>query len=613
MVALFNLPVNDHYKPIAGYGVIGNTKTAALVGYDGSIDWCCFPRFDSPSVFAALLDWRKGGRWCIQPSIAATSMQNYVTDTNILRTEFESEAGKVSLTDFMPCSKSDGVWSALPEIHRQAECTKGRMAMRLIFEPVFDYGALRPKLLRTAKGISMRQGRYDMALSYSDQFPVGESTLETEFHLEKGDRKTFVLSFGEAVPRRVAEYRTEVQREKTAKFWTDWVATLRYGGRWRDEVVRSALALKLMTYSPTGAMVAAVTTSLPEAVGGTRNWDYRYSWIRDSASSLRAFNLIGSSSEAESYLRWLIDNNPALEVDLRLMYDVLGGTDLRESRLDHLEGYKGSRPVRVGNAASQQLQFDTYGYMLDSLYFSTQHGKSVSEDTYFRFVKPLADFITDTWQKPSHGIWEMRGVRRHYVYMKAWSYAGLDRAIKIARATGHEEDIPAWAAARKKIKVEVLKKGWNRRRRSFVMHYGTTELDSANLMLPLMGFIRADDERMKSTIEAIQRELAFGAFVYRTKSHRREHRKEGAFLLCSFWLVSCLAMLGRTDEAMRNFGELLGHSNHLRLFAEEIDPESGEALGNFPQAYSHLGVIIAATALDSSLDGSSGRDGTSSL
>jgi GH15 family glucan-1,4-alpha-glucosidase len=600
--ALFNLPLKDHYKPIAGYGVIGNTKTAALVGYDGSIDWCCFPRFDSPSVFAAILDWKKGGRWCIQPSTDATSMQNYVPGTNVLRTEFESETGKATLTDFMPCSKADRDWSALPEIHRQVECTEGKLTLRLIFEPCFDYGTLRPKLTKTGNGISMKEGRHDMALSYSDQFPVGDGVMETDFRLEKGDLRTFVLSYGEAVPRKVAEYRTESKREKTEKFWTDWVATLRYSGRWREEVIRSALTLKLLTYSPTGAIVAAVTTSLPEALGGTRNWDYRYSWIRDSASSLRAFNLIGSSSEAESYLRWLIDNNPALDVDLRLMYDVNGGTDLRESKLDHLEGYKGSRPVRIGNAASQQLQFDTFGYMLDSLYFSTQHGKSVSEDMYFRFVKPLADHITEAWHEPGHGIWEMRGMRRHYVYMKAWSYAGLDRAIKIARATGHGEGSHDWVEARKKIKADVLKKGWSKRKRSFVMHYGTSELDSANLVLPLIGFIRADDEKMKSTIEAIQRELAYGAFVYRTKSHRREHRKEGAFLLCSFWLVSCLAMLGRTDEAMRNFGELLGHSNHLKLFAEEIDPESGEALGNFPQAYSHLGVIIAANALDAALD-----------
>jgi GH15 family glucan-1,4-alpha-glucosidase len=604
MGVIFHLPLKEHYKPIAGYGVIGNTRTAALVGYDGSIDWCCFPRFDSPSVFAAILDWKKGGRWCMQPSTDATSLQSYIQGTNVLRTEFEGGGGKAVITDFMPCSNVDRDWSALPEIHRQVECIEGKMNMRLLFDPTFEYGIIHPKLTRTANGVSMKQGRYDMVMSFSVQLSVGDGAIDTVFPMEKGEKLTFVLSYGEAVPRKVSEYRSELRLAKTQKFWTDWVATLKYEGNWKEEVIRSALALKLMTYSPTGAMVAAVTTSLPESLGGTRNWDYRYSWIRDSASSLRAFNLIGSSSEADSYLNWLIDNNPALDQDLRLMYDVNGGTDLHESKLEHFEGYKGSRPVRVGNAAFQQLQFDTFGYMLDSLYFSTEHGKSVSEDTYFRFVKPLADHITEAWQEPGHGIWEMRGMRRHYVYMKAWSYAGLDRAIRIAKATGHEDGIQDWVKARERIKAEVLSKGWSKKKRSFAMHYGSSELDSANLMLPLIGFIRADDQRMKSTIEAVQRELAYGAFVYRTKSHRQEHRKEGAFLLCSFWLVSCLAMLGRTDEALHNFGELLAHSNHLGLFAEEIDPESGEALGNFPQAYSHLGVIVAANALDDALEAS---------
>lgn len=594
----FRLPLKDHYKPISGYGVIGNTKTAALVGYDGSIDWCCFPRFDSPSVFAAILDWKKGGRWCIQPANEASSTQSYVKDTNILRTEFESDGSKVMLTDFMPCSKSGVPWSSLPEIHRILKCTAGKMSMHFSFEPAFDYGRVTPRLVETPKGISMREGRWDMVLSWSEPFPMDEGEVGADFEVKEGDERTFVLSYGESVPRSVAEYRSEVQRARTEFFWTDWVSQLHYKGKWRDIVIRSALALKLLTYSPTGAIVAAVTTSLPEVLGGTRNWDYRYSWIRDSANSLWAFNIIGSSSEAESYLRWLIENNPALEVDLRLMYDVNGGTNLPESTLDHLEGYKESRPVRVGNAASLQLQFDTYGYMLDALYFSTQHGKAVSDDTYFRFVKPLADYIADTWREPSNSIWETREKKGHYVYTKAWSYAGLVRAIDIAKETGHEDDIAAWAAAKKKIRTEVLKKGWSRAKHTFVMDYESDELDSANLMLPLMGFIRANDTRMKSTIEKIQKELADGALVYRSRAHRRKERKEGAFLLCSFWLVSCLAMLGRVDEATKNFDELVGRSNHLGLFAEEIDPRTGDALGNFPQAFSHLGVIIAANALD---------------
>jgi GH15 family glucan-1,4-alpha-glucosidase len=594
----FRLPVKERYKPISGYGVIGNTKTAALVGYDGSIDWCCFPRFDSASVFAALLDWRKGGRWTITPAKEATSTQSYLPDTNILRTEFECDGSKVTLTDFMPCSRTEVPWSALPEIHRIVKCTQGRMKLRFLFDPAFDYGRTRPRLLKTPRGISMRERRWDMALAWSEPFPMGDGEVDVDFDVKEGEERFFVLSYGEAVPRKVADYKSEAQRARTEFYWTEWVSHLRYSGSHREIVIRSALTLKLLTYSPTGAIVAAPTTSLPEVLGGTRNWDYRYSWIRDSANSLWAFSMIGSNSEAESYLHWLIQNNPALEVDLRLMYDVNGGTQLPETTLGHLEGYRCSRPVRIGNAASEQLQFDTYGYMLDALYFSTEHGKSVSEDTYFRFVKPLADFIADTWQSPSHSIWEMRERRNHFVYTKAWAYAGLVRAIDIARATGHEDDVPAWSAAKKAIKSEVLRKGWSSKRHSFVMNYGGEELDAANLLLPLMGFLRADAPKMKATIEAIQNELADGALVYRTRSHREEGRKEGAFLLCSFWLVSCLAALGRVDEATRNFDDLVSRSNHLGLYAEEIDPKTGEALGNFPQAFSHLGVIIAANSLE---------------
>jgi GH15 family glucan-1,4-alpha-glucosidase len=600
---IFDIPVKVRYKPINGYGVIGNTRTAALVGYDGSIDWCCFPKFDSPSVFAAILDWRKGGRWAIQPAVAAASKQSYLQNTNILRTEFETEGARATLLDFMPFSKSGKTYSDLHEIHRIVSCDEREIDMRFVFQPIFDYGRTKTELVEAPSGVSAKTGRFEMCLSWSKQLEVGREAVDTKFRLRKGEKRTFVLSYGEAVPRRTADYRTMAQLTKTQSYWRGWVSSLKVRKSWTDVVVRSALALKLLTYSPTGAMVAAVTTSLPEVVGGGRNWDYRYSWIRDSANSLRAFNVLGSGAEAESYLRWLIESNPALEVDLRLVYDVNGGTDLTERVLAHLEGYGGSRPVRVGNAASEQLQFDTYGYMLDAVYFSTRRGRRLSSDTYFRFVKPLAQHIVKTWEQPSHGIWETRERQRHYVYMKAWAYVGLDRAIRIAKATRHLADVPGWSDTKRKIKSEVLRRGWNAKRKSFVMHYGTSRLDSANLMLPLMGFISARDPQMISTIKAIQNELADGPFVYRTTDHRNGDRREGAFFLTSFWFVSCLAAIGEVETAANFFDQLLNCSNHLGLYSEEFDPAAKVALGNFPQAFSHLGLILAAYNLEVAMKG----------
>ena len=598
----FSLPVKQPYKPINGYGVIGNTRTAALVGYDGSIDWCCMPKFSSPSVFASILDSKKGGRWAIQPAGSASAVQKYLEDTNILRTEFRTVTSRVFLTDFMPCSVTAEAWSAPPEIHRIVECLEGEIKLNFIFSPALDYGLSVPKFTRTEHGYSIRTRRQEMVLSTPLSLPVTDSGVQGNFDLVKGERRAFVLSFGERVPRKVHEYHSERQRAKTEVFWMDWASQLRYRGRWKEAVRRSALALKLLVYEPTGAVVAAPTTSLPESIGGERNWDYRYSWIRDSASSLWAFHTVGLRSETEAYLRWLIDNNPSLDLDLRLMYDVDGGTSIRERTLDHLEGYKGSRPVRVGNLAVDQLQFDAYGYMLDSLYFSSQHGKQIDDEMYFRFVKPLATFIVEHWSEPGNGIWEIRDRREHYVYTKAWCCAGLDRAVRIATAAGHPEDVSEWNSTITQIQQEVLEKGWSEDKGSFVIHYGSEDLDAANLVLPLIGFLPADHPKMKSTIDAIIKDLAEGALVYRYHADDGLRGKEGAFLLCGFWLVACLARLGRVEEAERNFRELLGRANHLGLYSEEIDPKTGEALGNFPQAFSHMGLILAADELDRALD-----------
>jgi GH15 family glucan-1,4-alpha-glucosidase len=600
----FEIPPTAKYKPITGYGIIGNTRTAALVGYDGSIDWCCLPRFDSPSVFAAILDHKVGGRWSITPVARGSSTQQYIETTNVLQTEFTIENSDIILTDFMPYSlRLEEAWASPPEIHRIVECVKGKATMQIRVQPKFDYGRIVPEMSTSKNGLSMRNLKEEMVLASTIDIPVQKQGVAiTDFEISKGQRVTFVLSYGESEPRRVEEYHTRSQLLRTEAFWQHWVGQLSYNGRWRKEVFRSALTLKLLTYSPTGAMLAAPTTSLPEAIGGARNWDYRFSWIRDSADSLWAFRLLGDKEDAERFLHWLVDNNSSLELDLKLMYSINGSSNIKETVLNHLEGYRGSSPVRIGNAAAKQFQIDACGYMLDTLYHSSRHGSSVSVDMYYRFVKPLARYICDNWRKPGNGMWEIRKWKDNYVCTEAWCYAGLDRAVKIAKITGHDEDTPRWITTMEQIKARVLDKGWDEEKKSFVMSYKNRQIDSGNLMLPLIGFIDATDKRMEQTVDTTRKELGHGALLHRYRINDGLRGKDGAFLLCSFWLVACLAKAGKVGDAIGAFEELLTYSNHLGLYSEEVDMTSGEGLGNFPQAFSHMGLIMAAYELDRVLD-----------
>jgi GH15 family glucan-1,4-alpha-glucosidase len=598
----FHIPVNTKYKPITGYGIIGNTRTISLVGFDGSVDWCCMPRFDSPSIFAAILDSNAGGHWQIVPTGRAISAQKYVKHTNILQTEFTTADSKAVVTDFMPCSLADQLWAAPLEIHRVVDCTAGEISMKMTLEPRFEYGRVIPEVARTKEGLAIGSRKDEMALALTTDVRVmNDARAYSEFRIAKGERETFVLSYGEYEPRKIEEYQTSSQWMKTEAFWKYWASRFKYRGKWSDAVLRSALALKLLVYSPTGAIVAAPTASLPEAIGGERNWDYRFSWIRDSADSLWAFHVLGDRSESERYLHWLANNNPSLDLDLRLMYSIDGHSRIAESVLHQFEGYRGSAPVRIGNGAVKQVQMDAYGYMLDALYFSSRHGLTVTEEMYYRFVKALARQICSRWRRRGNGIWEMRGRKRHYVYTKSWCYSGLARAVKIARATGHARDAEEWVATMKEIKSEVLKRGWDERKKSFVMSYEDHDLDAACLVLALNGFISAKDRRMVGTIDAIAKRLGKGALLYRYRVDDGLNGKEGAFILCSFWMVACLARAGRIREAKRMFEELLGYANHLGLYAEEVDPVSGEGLGNFPQAFSHMGLIMAAHELDLAL------------
>jgi GH15 family glucan-1,4-alpha-glucosidase len=366
----FRIPVKDKYKPITGYGIIGNTRTVSLVGFDGSIDRCCMPRFDSPSIFAAILDSNAGGNWQIAPTGKALSTQKYVEYTNILQTEFATSDSKAVVTDFMPCSLADEVWARPLEIHRIVECTYGEISMMMTLKPRLQYGRVIPKVTKTKDGLAIADRKDEMALASTTDVRVkNDATAHCEFRVAKGEREILVLSYGEYEPRTIEEYQTNSQRLKTEAFWKYWASKFKYKGKWSDAVLRSALALKLLVYSPTGAIVAAPTASLPESIGGERNWDYRFSWIRDSANSLWAFHVLGDRSESERYLHWLANNNPSLDLDLRLMYSIDGHSRIAESVLQQFEGYKGSAPVRIGNSAVKQVQMDAYGYMLDALYF----------------------------------------------------------------------------------------------------------------------------------------------------------------------------------------------------------------------------------------------------
>jgi GH15 family glucan-1,4-alpha-glucosidase len=581
--------------------MIGNTRTCALVGFDGSVDWCCFPRFDSPSVFAAILDHRVGGRWSITPTVASSSKQIYIDNTNVLNTRFTSLKGSVDLIDFMPCH-SGKVWSTPPEIHRIVKCVSGEMELKLILEPRFRYGKYAADITKHKEGFLFENSKEELVFSSTFQgFNAEGGKVSGRFSVKKGEKLYMILSYGESTPRSAADYSTDLQLSRTLRYWRRWVSGLKYTGRWRKEVVRSALTLRLLVYSPTGAMVAAPTTSLPEAIGYGRNWDYRYSWIRDSAFSLWAFHLLGSYSEAENYIHWLIDNNPALDKDLHLMYTIDGGTRIYERQLGHLEGYKHSSPVRIGNAASAQFQLDAHGCILDALYFSYRYGLGVSEETYYRFVKPIANYICDNWKKKGNGIWEIRGRRQHYIYTKAWCYVGLERACRIAAMKGRNDDIKSWKSAMDEIRKEVDQRGWNRSSGYYSMSYETKELDASLLLLPLIGFIDPNDERMRRTVRAIKKGLSKNGLLYRYNIDDGLEGKEGSFMVCNFWMVSVLSRMGRLREAKNIMDRLVNLGSPLGLYSEELDPESGELLGNFPQAFSHMGLISAAFEFERAL------------
>jgi GH15 family glucan-1,4-alpha-glucosidase len=585
---------------ISDYGVIGDLHTAALVGSHGGIDWCCAPRFDSPSIFAALLDPANGGTWRIAPTGAATSEQRYLPGTNILVTTFRAAAGGVvEVTDLMPVGPARRHGT---EVLRRVHCTRGTVEVEVLFAPCFDYGQRRAQLHRRSAGVLATDDDDDVATVASAPdvpWELGDGSATARLTLAAGDRSWFILRFDDDEVHPVDAYHPQEKLDATARWWDAWSARLRYEGPYRQAVERSALALKLCCFEPSGAVVAAPTTSLPEAAGGTRNWDYRYAWLRDSAFVVYALDRLGFDAEANAFVQFLKRAcRRAGAKHLQIMFGVDGRRDLPEQVLEHLAGYRGARPVRIGNAAVGQFQLDVYGELLETANIWRRH-HPMSEGAWKMF-RGLVDWTADHWREPDHSIWEPRLEPRHYVFSKVMAWVALDRGARIARDLGLAGDVDRWRREAAALHAEVLDRGWDPERQTFVQAYGEAPLDAAVLVIPKVRFLPRTDPRIRTTLAAIRKELATTCeeLVYRYRGPDGIEGTEGAFVICSCWMIGDLAMTGEHAEAERLFRLLLHRSSPLGLFAEEIDPATGEQLGNYPQALSHAAIINTAYLLE---------------
>jgi GH15 family glucan-1,4-alpha-glucosidase len=580
---------------IEEYALLGDLQTAALVSRTGSIDWCCFPRFDSGACFAALLGTPDHGRWLLAPAGEVRATRRYRHDTLILESVYETDEGRVRAVDFMPPR------GEAPDIVRIVEGLEGEVGMRSELVVRFDFGKIVPWVRRVDHARVAIAGPDALCLRTPVETHGEELTTVSEFRLAQGERIPFVLTWfpsHRALPDAIDPERALFETEE---FWLDWAARCDHEGDYHEEIHQSLLLLKALTYAPTGGIVAAPTTSLPESIGGVRNWDYRYCWLRDATLTLLALMDSGLYQEAGAWRNWLVRAVAGSPEQMQIMYGLAGERRLEERVLDWLPGYEQSSPVRVGNAASEQVQLDVYGEVIDALYQTRLHG-APADDNVWSLTLRLLEWLEEGWRHEDAGIWEVRGPNRHFTHSKVMAWVAFDRAVRSNEEFGREGPVERWRRLRDEIKAEVLDRAWNPGKLAFTQYYGSRELDASVLLMPLVGFLPADDARFVSTVEAIRRELTVDGLVLRYVSRSDGDidglpAGEGVFLACSFWLAEVLALQGRNDEARELFERLLDIRNDVGLLAEEYDPVAGRQLGNFPQAFTHLSLVGAAIAI----------------